>query len=247
MTVVGAFYLQAGRLLAMLLWPLLRYTILIPRWLSNLPFSALELDRISIAGIILLYSAFAAGLYALSKIKARQPTRSQQWDPKPWLLPAALLLVASALWGFALSLPNGGLRIYMLDVGQGDAILIKSPGGRTILVDGGADGLTLRARLGEALALNQHAIDLVVATHGDADHIGGLVDLPAYYQIGQALRPPELGASTAATAWKTEYVKHAVQQRSLSRGAVIRMGIRSSYMCLIRQPIRTRAEMRLRS
>ncbi|HSF84698.1 MAG TPA: ComEC/Rec2 family competence protein [Acidimicrobiia bacterium] len=61
--------------------------------------------------------------------------------------------------------------ITFLDVGQGDAILLRSPGGETALVDGGRDPALLRAALRRAGVSD---IDLLVVTHGDADHVGGL-------------------------------------------------------------------------
>jgi competence protein ComEC len=64
--------------------------------------------------------------------------------------------------------------VVVLDVGQGDAILLQDPSGRTVLVDGGRDPSVL------STALRRHgvrSVDLVVVTHGDADHVGGLIDL----------------------------------------------------------------------
>ena len=78
------------------------------------------------------------------------------------------------------------LECYFLDVGQGDATLIVTPGRKTILVDGGKG--VAAGRIGEAeqalvwkYRLDQPdtsvTIDLVVLTHADEDHIGGLVNL----------------------------------------------------------------------
>lgn len=78
------------------------------------------------------------------------------------------------------------LEVHFLDVGQGDAILIEAPDGTTTLIDGGPDTSVLRA-LGEELPFFTRTIDLVVATHFDADHIGGLVDVFTRYQVPQLL------------------------------------------------------------
>jgi competence protein ComEC len=68
---------------------------------------------------------------------------------------------------------QGKLQIFALDVGQGDGLLIVSPGGKTVLIDAG------NARAGDEVvaALQRHnirSLDLAVATHPHADHIGGL-------------------------------------------------------------------------
>jgi competence protein ComEC len=62
----------------------------------------------------------------------------------------------------------------VLDIGQGDAILIQDPGGSTMLMDGGSDPAVLDR------ALRRHglrSVDVVVVSHEDLDHVGGLVDL----------------------------------------------------------------------
>jgi competence ComEA-like helix-hairpin-helix protein len=65
----------------------------------------------------------------------------------------------------------GTLSVEVLDVGQGDSILIQTPGGKTILMDAGT-GRRNVANLLERRQIGQ--VDLVVNTHAHADHIGGL-------------------------------------------------------------------------
>ncbi|MBS1812427.1 MAG: MBL fold metallo-hydrolase [Acidobacteria bacterium] len=69
--------------------------------------------------------------------------------------------------------PGGNLRIYALDVGQGDGLLVISPQGKTVLIDAGP------TEAGDEVvaALRNHGVkqlDLAVATHPHADHIGGM-------------------------------------------------------------------------
>jgi competence protein ComEC len=70
-------------------------------------------------------------------------------------------------------LPSGDeLQVHVLDVGQGDSILIVAPGGKVVLVDAGTPGsgkVVMNAM--QRYGLKQ--IDLMVATHAHADHIGG--------------------------------------------------------------------------
>lgn len=75
------------------------------------------------------------------------------------------------------------LTVAFLDVGQGDAIYIKSPTGNEVLVDGGPDGAVLR-ELGAIMPLYDRSIDVVIATHSDKDHIAGLIDAFRAYEVG---------------------------------------------------------------
>lgn len=115
---------------------------------------------------------------------------------------ALLLAVAlGAMFGSLESAANGRspyLAVHFLDVGQGDAILIETPDGIDVLVDGGPDGNVLR-QLGTALALRDRYIDLIVGTHQDKDHIGGLTDVLERYEVGAVLMTENEGESSAAS------------------------------------------------
>lgn len=68
------------------------------------------------------------------------------------------------------TVPRHAVRITFFDVGQADAILISTPEGRHILVDGGRDSRVVQYLLEEAV----DSLDVVIASHGHADHIVGL-------------------------------------------------------------------------
>jgi competence protein ComEC len=85
-----------------------------------------------------------------------------------------LALVAALLLSLALA-----LELVFLDVGQGDAVLIRSPSGQTVLYDAGekhADALR------QLIALGVERLDLVIASHAHADHIGGMADVILHYR-----------------------------------------------------------------
>lgn len=90
------------------------------------------------------------------------------------------------------------LRIAFLDVGQGDAVFIETPTGNQILIDGGVDSSVL-AELGRVMAPGDHRIDMVIATHPDADHIGGLVDVLNRYEVDTYI---ESGATANTAVFK---------------------------------------------
>src|SRR5438093_888014 len=74
------------------------------------------------------------------------------------------------------------LKVSFLNIGQGDSIYIEAPSGRQVLIDGGRDSTVLR-RLSEVMPWWDHTLDLVIATHPDADHIGGLIGVFAHYDV----------------------------------------------------------------
>jgi competence protein ComEC len=103
---------------------------------------------------------------------------------------ALALLLCALLLIFAASRGERGdrLKIFFLDIGQGDSIYIRTPSGRDMLVDGGPSPAVVR-RLSEVMPWYDRSIDVVIETHPDADHIGGLVDVLARYRVGVFLEP----------------------------------------------------------
>jgi len=102
-------------------------------------------------------------------------------------LPVGLGLVAILLIVTVVSRPDGRLHLTTLDIGQGDAILLETPTGTTMLIDGGPDPeLTLR-RLGANLPFFARRIDLLVLSHPHQDHVAGLIEVLDRFHIGAVL------------------------------------------------------------
>ncbi len=76
--------------------------------------------------------------------------------------------------------------VTMFDVGQGDSFFIQAKNGKQMLIDGGKDTKALAA-LAQTMPWGDRSIDVVVATHPDMDHIGGLTSIIARYKIGMML------------------------------------------------------------
>lgn len=82
--------------------------------------------------------------------------------------------------------PPASLAVTFFDVGQGDAALVRSPAGATILVDGGPDQDAVATGLAK---LGLRRLDVVVASHPHADHVIGLPAVLARYPVGVVLTP----------------------------------------------------------
>ena len=72
---------------------------------------------------------------------------------------------------------NQSLRIFVLDVGQGDAALVIGPSGKTLLIDGGPSGSGAVTILPLLASLEITRLNWIIATHYDADHIGGIPEV----------------------------------------------------------------------
>ncbi len=82
------------------------------------------------------------------------------------------------------------LAIHILDVGQGDCILIQTPNNKTILVDGGdEDSFGIINSYLRKLKIKD--LDIVIASHFDSDHIGSLDNIVGKYNIGTLYSPED--------------------------------------------------------
>jgi len=79
---------------------------------------------------------------------------------------------------------DGKLHVYIADVGQGDGILIVTPSGKQILIDGGPD-TSLLERIGEHMPMLDRTIELLILSHPDSDHISALPDVLRRYDVQQ--------------------------------------------------------------
>lgn len=98
-----------------------------------------------------------------------------------WLRPLRAALLAAVVLGASLLSPDPKppAELIALDVGQGDAFLLRFRRGPAVLVDAGGNAWSdfdpgARTVVPALRALGVTSLDLVVATHADADHIGGL-------------------------------------------------------------------------
>jgi beta-lactamase superfamily II metal-dependent hydrolase len=91
--------------------------------------------------------------------------------------------------------------IHFLDVGQGDAIFIQTPDGYEVLIDGGASSAVLQ-QLSSIQSWSDRDIDIVIATHPDTDHVGGLNDVLDGYEVEMIIQTEADSDSPAAVAFK---------------------------------------------
>ncbi len=122
-----------------------------------------------------------------------------------WLRLLLLLLLVGVV-GFLVWLPfqNGALHLLpaanpapqpllsvtMLDVGQGDAIHLRTKEGTDLLIDGGPDSSVL-SRLSSDMPFSERSLELMLLTHPHADHFMGLFDVLDRYQVGRILADPK--------------------------------------------------------
>ena len=136
-------------------------------------------------------------------------------------------VLAVVVWNAVLHEDRRGLlTVSFLDIGQGDAIFIDAPSGRQALIDGGP-GASVLQRLGEVLPWYDRSIDVLIGTHPDKDHIGGLIDVLERYQVDSLFQSSVQGETAI---WNTfekriaEKQKEGMHIEEAERGKIIDLG-----------------------
>ncbi len=143
------------------------------------------------------------------------------------IIVGVVMLVLLALVSISGSVRNGNdeglLTVVFLDVGQGDATFIESPSGTQVLIDGGKGGTVLR-KLRHVMGFFDRDIDMVVATHPDMDHIGGLIDVLTRYEVGTILMTENMSDTPAFETFSNLVQKEGAQIIYARRGQIFDFG-----------------------
>jgi competence protein ComEC len=123
---------------------------------------------------------------------------------------AFLVFITGSIWYVANQFEREPvLTVAFLDVGQGDAIFIESPSGKQMLVDGGPDKRVIQ-QLSRVMSFFDRSIDVVLNTHPDKDHIGGLPEVLRRYDVSYVMDPGVVSDS-GTYGFYTQLVAQEVQ------------------------------------
>lgn len=112
---------------------------------------------------------------------------------------------------------RSGLTVAFLDVGQGDAIFIEAPNKTQVLIDAGRGREVLR-ELGQVMPFWDKSLDMIIATHDDADHIGGFPAVLDSFRVDQSVRSSVTASTTVATAFTEGLEEEGSAGMNLLRG-----------------------------
>jgi len=141
-----------------------------------------------------------------------------------WGIVLALGVLTFGIWSAIFDKTSSGvLTVSFLNVGQGDSIFLESPTGKQVLIDGGPDRSVLR-ELGKVMPWYDRTIDVVIATHPDADHVTGLVDVLQRYDVDYIFQPGVKHDTPQAESVLLSVANEGAQEVLARRGQVIDLG-----------------------
>jgi competence protein ComEC len=220
-------------------WLFLSYFMIVVRAFDALPFSSVKLSSIHIWQIWIYYAVLAAivaiiyyrnqltDLFRMTASKI-SPQISKASGlaakvPKKWVIPP-LLITSILVWVAFLNMPDDKLHVSILDVGQGDAILIQTPNHQDILIDGGPSPQAISLELGKKLPFWDKTIDLVILTQPQADHVAGLIEVLQQYKVQQIIEPGIAYSSATYQQWLNLVNDNEIKHETGHAGQEVNLG-----------------------
>lgn len=185
---VGMVWPLIGEPLAWIVWIPLTYTLEIVRQLGSLDWASMNVD---------LPPSYAWGVYAVlfgvALVLLQHPDdraalfQSLRRRVTIYLVIVCGVVLAVLVWATALTQPDGKLHVWFLDVGDGNAVLIQTPQGVQILIDGGPNPTRLRRGVGKVLPFWDRTLDMLIITQPKSSAIDALPALLDRYEIQSVL------------------------------------------------------------
>ena len=172
---LSLIWLPLGQIAAWVAWPFVVYTIRMVELFDSIPHGTLILGKLSIWFVIFFYVALLAVTFGGSRIKEGMQSMKERASAIGvgggiLFLTVALLLV----WRAALAIPDRLLHITVLDVGSADAVLIQTPTGKHVLINGGPSVTMLSDELGRRLPAFNRKLDWLVIAATEEDDVAAL-------------------------------------------------------------------------
>jgi len=226
--VLGFVAPPLGQAVGWAAWLFTSYMLGVIKAGASLPAAAIDLGEIHPAVLWGYYALLMAGLLAYRRRTnvsrfLRRAVDSLARVPLKLATPA-FLTVAILAGLFTAATPDNRLHVSFLDVGQGDAVYIRTPAHQDILVDGGPSPQAVVTELSRSIPFWDRTIDLVVLTHPHADHMAGLLEVLKRYHVRQVLLPALDGDTPLWQEWLDAVARENAAVTVAQAGQVIDAG-----------------------
>jgi competence protein ComEC len=207
-------------------WVILRILVLVVQTAAGLPFASVTLmPPFDLAAACIAAAGLVAVTWWRRGRRAKTPSGGDAIQPPRAPIPSpgtpkethlgagrrarraatAALVVAVLVAGSVVAArPTASPRVSILDVGQGDAILVEGSHGGRLLVDGGPDPDRLLIALDRRIPPWDRRIDAVILSHPHEDHVAGLALLLERYHVDRVFEPGMRGPGPGYAAWVRE-------------------------------------------
>jgi competence protein ComEC len=223
--ILGMIWFPLGKLMSLFAWPFMLFTIRAVEAFANRTTGAWVLGEFDMGWLAVYFVVLLGVTFFWERISAwfaEDMDRSRA----VLLMPAIIVLgvLAIGVYRGVMTSPDGELHLTLLDVGTGDAVLVRTPGGRYILVNGGPSTSMLADGLGRRLPPLQQRLDWLVVASPGYEQIASLPRLVERYPPDNVLWSGLPSPSRQADYLREELKELGVMIQSAEPGQVLDLG-----------------------
>lgn len=226
----GRLYEPLGQALAWITWPFPAYTIRMVEFFDGFPGGVLVLGDFSLLFTILVYGA----LFGLTLFWARLGQTRSYLTPSVAL--TSLIIVASLTWRSAINSPDGRLHVTFLNAGSADSILIQTPDGRFVLINGGSSPSNLADQIGRRIPPFDQKLDLLVVASTQENQVAALPRVLEQYTPERVLWAGNSEASFSAGLLEEWLLAQRVDVVEAYQGDIYSLGRKAMLKVLAVSP-----------
>jgi len=217
--------LWLGQLAAWVAYPFVAYTIRMVELFNAVPHGTLILGDVSIWFTIIFYAALLAVTFGWSSFKEGIRSLGQRAGAVGAGSVLVILIIGLFLsWRAATSLPDKRLHVTFLNVGSADAVLIQTPSGKHVLINGGASVTVLADELGRRLPVFNRKLDWLIVASTDEEQVAALPRVLERYPADQVLWSGNEQASFSSLVLKEYLATTNSQVKNAEVGDVLDLG-----------------------
>ena len=219
---VGLVYFPLGQLVAGVAWPFVAYTIRAVEFFAAWRGGELAINPLAIEWVFLFYFL----LLTVTFLPARFQLLSGAI--KPALVMGAMAVLTVLVWRNALAAPDGRLHLTLLDSSSrgacGEVLLIQTPTGRNLLINGGPSASRLSAALGRRLPPGDRRLDWLIAANSDQGELDALPQLTKMYPPAGVLWAGPAGTNLGSRQLRASLVEARIPITEVQVGQVLDLG-----------------------
>jgi competence protein ComEC len=214
-----------GQLLAWLTWPFAAYTIRMVEFFNSLPYREIRLGDSSIWLVLSFYATLLAVTFSWPSLKEWFATRRDAL--RNTILTAiimALFACTMVFWRSAATAGDGEFHITFLDAKSADAILIQTPDGRNVLINGGESSSELSDELGRRLPFFSHKLDWLIIASTQENQLAALPRVVERYRPENVLWSGNVQASFSSRELDKYFAEKAIPVTLAEVGQKLELG-----------------------
>ena len=214
-----------GQIAAWIAWPFIVYTIRIVEIFDKVPHGTIYLGDFSIWFVVLFYAALLSVTVSWSALKEKIRSLGQRAGSVGVGSVIVILVIGLLLvWRAAVAVPDGLLHVTFLDVGSADGVLIKTPSGKNILINGGESVTALSDDLGRRISSFDRQLDWLIVAATEEEQVAALPRVLERYPVDNVLWSGNRQASFSARVLNEFLISQNVLVTDAEKDQVLDLG-----------------------